>query len=112
MQSIVWVGLGSSMPDAAMAVVAFLVTALLFTGAAKLARTFFPNATLLELALHGTVLWWASVVGVDTSPKLVEAARRGVEESIPAPQFFVGDARGVGAMDIGAFDRAACVMAR
>src|SRR5690349_12087316 len=47
-----------------MALVAMLVTASLFCGAAKFARSMFPNATLLELALHAMVIWWASVVGV------------------------------------------------
>jgi 23S rRNA pseudouridine1911/1915/1917 synthase len=76
-----------------------------------------PGMRVLDLACGQGVLsrrlceLGASVVGVDASPKLIEAARRGVEGAIPAPQFEVGDAREIGAMDLGAFDRAACVMA-
>jgi 2-polyprenyl-3-methyl-5-hydroxy-6-metoxy-1,4-benzoquinol methylase len=50
-------------------------------------------------------------VGIDASPKLIEAAKRATAGDIPAPRFLTGDARDIGGLDIGAFDGAACVMA-
>lgn len=52
---------------------------------------------------------WA--VGVDASPKLIEAARAAAIADIPAPEYIVGDAREIGSLEYGEFDAAACVMA-
>jgi SAM-dependent methyltransferase len=51
------------------------------------------------------------VIGVDASPRLIEAAKRAAASDIPAPRFVVGDAREVGSLEIGEVDAAACVMA-
>jgi 23S rRNA-/tRNA-specific pseudouridylate synthase/SAM-dependent methyltransferase len=53
----------------------------------------------------------AEVVGVDASPKLIEAATRAAASDIPSPRFVVGDARELGKTEPGEFDGAACVMA-
>ena len=50
-------------------------------------------------------------VGIDASPKLIEGARRQAGGKGPAPEFVVGDARGIAGLDVGEFDAATCVMA-
>ncbi|MCC6969098.1 MAG: methyltransferase domain-containing protein, partial [Phycisphaerales bacterium] len=54
-------------------------------------------------------------VGVDASPRLIDAARAASAApptpGAPRPRFEVGDARAIGALDLGTFDAAACIMA-
>ena len=54
-------------------------------------------------------------VGVDASPRLIEAAGRHngeLPDSSPPPEYAVGDARELGGLEVGdGFDAAACVMA-
>ncbi len=54
----------------------------------------------------------AEAVGVDASPRLIDAARAASAVPGPTPpRFEVGDARALGALDLGQFDAAACIMA-
>lgn len=53
----------------------------------------------------------AQVVGLDASPKLIDAAHRASTGLSPRPQFVVGDARALAAAVTPPFDAAACVMA-
>lgn len=50
----------------------------------------------------------ATLVGVDASARLVSAAR---ERTPAGARFEEGDARGLGALELGVFDKAACVLA-
>jgi 23S rRNA-/tRNA-specific pseudouridylate synthase/SAM-dependent methyltransferase len=76
-----------------------------------------PGQRVLDLACGQGILsrrlsqLGVGVVGVDASPKLIEAARRATAADIPAPTFAVGDAREIGSLGLGEFDGAACVMA-
>ncbi len=75
-----------------------------------------PGMRVLDVACgqgvltHRLASLGATAVGVDASPKLIEAARRGAGGKSSA-EFVVGDAREIAKLDIGEFDRAACVMA-
>lgn len=61
-----------------------------------------------ELARAGVI-----AVGVDASPRLIEAARRSTAGPLDAaaPKFHVADARQLDTLDLGTFDHAACIMA-
>jgi SAM-dependent methyltransferase len=76
-----------------------------------------PGVRVLDVACgqgvltHRLASLGAAVVGIDASPKLIEAARRGASAGKRGAEFVVGDAREIAKLDIGEFDRAACVMA-
>jgi 23S rRNA pseudouridine1911/1915/1917 synthase len=80
-----------------------------------------PGLRVLDVACgqgvltHRVAALGAMAVGIDASPKLIEAARRGGSAGKPGAEpgvkFVVGDAREIAKLDLGEFDRAACVMA-